>query len=254
MLMGKNGIPLNKLIGIGVSSPGPLDYRGGVILDPPNFVKFRNIPVASLIREKFDIPVHLENNAVLLAIMEYYYGLMKNYRNSMFVIISNGIGSCVMIDGRLFRGSAGLAGELGHTSIDIDGEECSCGNHGCLELYAAMAALKKRFGFEGYNAVVDRAYNSDPQALRIIDYEADFLACALVGAVNLFDLDSIILYGEFNYRPELLISKIRQRISERSIIKRSHEVAVIPSGLKAEASICSSTAAVLSSYFNQEIK
>jgi predicted NBD/HSP70 family sugar kinase len=252
-VINKNNIPISKIIGIGVSSPGPLDYHSGTILLPPNFDLFHNVPVVPLLKEEFDLPVFLENNSVLLAITEYFNGSMKEYKNSMFVIISDGIGSCIVINGQIFRGFGGYAGELGHTSIDINGPICSCSNRGCLELYTTLSALQKKFSFDSYEKVVDDAYSNMPEALAILEFQANCLACALISAVNLLDLDSVILFGEFNYRPELLLSKLNVIINERSLIKRAHQVKVVVSELGSDAVTVSSTAAVLSHHFNQKL-
>jgi predicted NBD/HSP70 family sugar kinase len=249
----RQGIPLSQLIGIGISSPGPLYYLSGVILNPPNFKMFVSTPITSMIQSVFNLPVILENNSVLLAMREYFSGIMKNYHNSLFVIISNGIGSCAIIDGQIFRGLAGFAGELGHTSIDVNGPVCSCGNKGCVELYATLSALKNKYGFDSYEAVVDDAYESDEHALAILEYEAECLATAFISAINLLDLDSIFLYGELNYRPKLLISKISSIIDKRSIIRKAHSVSIFPSSLDGNSSAATSTAAVLDQYFNQHL-
>ncbi len=252
-LLAANGIPWEKLIGIGVSSPGPLDRVSGVILNPPNFPLFAGMPVVQLLQERFQLPVVLENNSVLLTIAEYDHGALKHSRNGMFVIISDGIGSCVLHGGRVYRGIGGHAGELGHTSVDINGPACTCGNHGCLELYATLDALKRTFGFDRYESVVDGAISGDERSLRILDYLAERLACALVGAINLFDVDSVVLFGEYSYRPELLISRLNALIAERSIISRAHPVTVAPSALGGDTPVAASTAALLAEYFNQAL-
>lgn len=249
-LVRREGLPHEKLIGVGISSPGPLDHAGGVILNPPNFTLFRNVDIVSIVQSELSLPAVLENNAVLLAMSEYFHGGMKKFKNSMFVIVSNGIGACVMMDGQIYRGVGGFAGELGHTSIDLHGPVCSCGNRGCVELYATLSALRESFGFEDYSAVVDLAERGDAFALSVIDYEAECLSSAMIGAVNLLDLDSIILYGELNVRPGLLLSKIESLINERSFIARAHKVSVLPSHLSG-ADASSATAAILDRYFGE---
>ena len=246
-------IPLSKVVGIGISSPGPLDYREGVILTPPNFTMFHHLPIVSRIRDEFPLPVFLENNAVLLAMAEYSSGAIGDYRNTLFVIMSHGIGSCLIREGQVFRGSGGFAGELGHISVDLGGRPCPCGNRGCLEQYATMAALKERFGFENYADVVDAAYRGEGAAMEILEYQARYLAAGLVSAVNLFDLDAIVLHGEFNYRPERLFSLLSQRIHQQSLITRVHPVAVLPSQLGPYADAVSSTAVVLNRHFSQNL-
>ncbi len=246
-------IPLSRVVGIGISSPGPLDTEKGVILTPPNFVMFHNLPIVSRMRQEFRLPVFLENNSVLLAMTEYSSGVLDGYHNTLFVIMSHGIGSCLLREGQVFRGCGGHAGELGHASIDLNGQPCSCGNRGCLEQYATMAALRQRFGFADYAAVVDAAYRGDPTSREILAYQARHLAAGLVTSVNLFDLDSIVLYGEFNYRPELLFSLLADKIRRQSLITRVHPVQVLPSRLGPYADAVSSTAVVLDRHFGQQL-
>lgn len=249
----RNGIPFSKLIGIGISSPGPLNYRTGVILNPPNFDRFHNAPVVKMLQKEFELPVMLENNSVLLAMTEYFKKDMKNFRNSMFIIIENGIGTCTVMDGQVYRGCAGFAGELGHTTLDIHGPKCSCGNYGCLELYITLSSLKKRFEFESYEDIVNAAYRNDPFAVSVIDYLAFRLASAFITAGNMLDLDSIFVYGEYNFRPDLLISKLNSLIKERSVITKAHEITVFASKMDKRTAAASSTAAIINSYFKQEI-
>lgn len=249
----RRGIALTRVAGIGISSPGPLDFREGIILTPPNFSMFHHLPIVSRIREALLLPVFLENNAVLLAMAEYGSGAANAYRNTLFVILSHGIGSCLIQEGRVFRGAGGYAGELGHISVDPNGPPCSCGNRGCLEQYATMDALRKRYQFGQYSAVVDAAYRGDPHATEILEFQARYLAAGLISAVNLFDLDTIVLYGECNYRPELLLSMLSQRIHQQSLITRVHPVAVLPSQLGPYADAISSTAVVLDRHFSQEL-
>ena len=246
-------IPFSRVAGIGISSPGPLDYREGVILTPPNLPLFHHLPIVSRFRREFSLPVFLENNAVLFAMTEYLSGGLHAYRNVLFVIMSHGIGSCLIREGRVFRGCGGFAGEIGHISVNPDGPPCACGNHGCLEQYATMDALKRRFGFDRYSSVVDAAYRGDSASREVLEYEARYLAAGLVTAVNLFDPDAIVLYGEFRYRPELLLSMLSEQISRQSLITRVHPVAVLPSQLGPEAEAVSSTAVVLSRHFDQRL-
>lgn len=253
MLIDRNKLPAEKIIGIGVGAPGPLDYRAGVILDPPNFEIMHNLPVAHLLEQRFGFPVFLENNAVLLGLTEYYYGCMNKYNHAMFVVVSHGIGSAVIENGAVFRGKNGFAGELGHISVNIDGQRCSCGNVGCLELYASLEALEKHFGFDSYKEITDRAYAGDTDALNILKYEANYLAAGIINAVNLFDLDAIVIHGEVNYRPEILLNEIQRLVNNRSFITKAHKVEIIPSTLRHDADLYSCSAVVLNNFFNQTL-
>ena len=247
------GADAPRYVGIGVSSPGPLDYREGVIWEPPDFPLFHHVPVARRLEERLGLPVLLENNAVLLAMAEYAAGTMENRCQTLFVTIADGIGSAILRDGAIFRGAGGYAGEIGHISVDPSGPLCACGNRGCLETVATLAALRRRFGFEDYRQVVDGALRGEAGALAVMEDLADKLATALVGAVNLLDLDSIVLYGEYDYRPDWLVKAVERRIAARSIICRTHGVAVLPSRLGEGAAPRASVAAVLDAYFGQRL-
>lgn len=242
-----------RVIGAGVSSPGPLDYKQGRILTPPDFEMFHGVPISRWLTERLHMPVLLDNNAVLLAMTEYYRGEMNQYRNALFVTIADGVGSCLLTGGQIFRGFGGHAGELGHLSIDKNGLPCPCGNRGCLEQYVTLAALQKRFGFTAWDAVVDAAYTGDAGATAVLDDAAANLSCALISAVNLFDLDLIVLFGELCYRPQLLLDKLAARIKDGSLIENTHPVAVRASLLPADAMAMSSAAGIVEAYFGQTL-
>ena len=221
-------LDINRLVGIGVSSPGPVDYKNGVILEPPNFALFNNCEIVNKIKNVYCCPVFLENNSVSSALYEHYY-INELKGSTLFVIISDGIGGVLLQNGEIYRGAYGIAGELGHISVDSKGDVCACGNRGCLEQYATLAALKSRFGFEDYTQIVDLAKAGDKKALEIIEFLANTLGRAFVGAVNLFDLDRIVLYGEYSYGADFLTKQIETYISKHSVVCKVHKVEVLAS-------------------------
>ena len=248
----ENKIPKEKLIGVGISAPGPVDYKEGVILEPPNFEMFHHVPVADYVQNRLGMQVMVDNNAVLLAMQEYICA-GKPHVNSMVIIVSEGIGSAIITKGKVYRGHSGFAGEIGHTSVDLAGERCECGNHGCLEQYISMKALKRRFDFESFERVVDNAYLGDRTSLEVIEFIAEYLSAAVVNAINLFDLDAVILNGDFSYRNELLLERIRKRIGGMSVICRVHDVDISFSALSPALTNASVTSAILGAYFNHEL-
>lgn len=222
----KAGENCGKLIGIGVSGPGPLDCENGIILEPPNLRLFNNFAITSALKRDFSCPVYLENDAVTLALYEHYY-VHRQSGNTLFVIVSDGIGSALMQNGVVYRGSHGISGELGHISVDPFGEECPCGNKGCLERYATLSALKKRFDFDDYANLADLAESGDTAATKAVEFLINTLGTALVGAVNLFDIDKIILMGEYHYKSYILTPKLEEYIKKRSVVSRVHSVKVV---------------------------
>ena len=251
--LGKLNIPLEKCIGIGVSAPGPLDYVSGKILNPPYCELFHQVDVGEHLRKLSGLPVMVDNNAVLLSMQQYVDDTKHRYSNYMFAVISDGIGSTVMSGGNVFRGFGGFASELGHTSVHADGIPCSCGNIGCLEKYISLRALHERFGISSYSELVDDAYMGDKSACDMLEYIAEEFSCAITNSINLFDLDAVIIYGQFCYRHEKLLALLTEKISRRSVITRTHNVDIIFSSMtpdRARASVC---AAIIKRHFDQKL-
>lgn len=266
-LLQAHQVELSHLAGIGISSPGPLDLTDGRILEPIEFPLFRFFDVVDTVREWFldkedgrsvaqrNLPVSLENNAVLLAVREFYHekSSIHHFRQILYVTISQGIGSCIINDGVVYRGSGGFAGELGHTSIDGAGRPCSCGNFGCIERYATLRAICDYFSLDNFDLTVDLAYSGQSRSLAILEQVADWLSTALINAVNLFDVDAIVLYGELNYRPRLLADLIQSRIRQRSLVGRTHGIVVLPSVFDDKDAALASTAAVIDHHFKPNL-
>ncbi len=249
-LIERNNLKKDNCIGIGVSCPGPLDITKGVVLSPPHLDILHNVPVADQIRARTGMNVSLENNAVLLAMRENL--LRDKMQNFMSVIISYGIGSAVVTGGEIYRGALGFSGELGHISVVAGGLPCPCGNNGCLERYVSLAALKERFGFTDYkHEIVDAAYEGDKKALEVLEFITTYLGSGLVSAVNLFDLDAVILHGDYSYRPELLNGMLKAYIDKNSVVAAVHEVEVISSPERNDRAEGNSTAAIIEQYFDQ---
>ena len=254
-LIKKCGFNADKCIGVGISSPGPLDRENGIILSPPSLEILHNTQVVKGVSERLNINnVVLENNAVLLAMRENVLQNEENMRNFMSVIVSNGIGSAIVTDGEIYRGAGGFSGELGHISVVTNGMPCDCGNKGCLEKYASLDAVKKKFSFPHYHALVDNAYEGDEFSLSVLQYIANYLGSGLVTAINLFDLDAVILHGDYSYRPKIINYMLKKYIDENSFVAKAHNVSVIDTSDRREKEDGNSTAAVIEQYFNQAME
>lgn len=247
----KNNIPNDKIIGIGVSSPGPLDYKKGIILNPPNLNLFHNYNIKDEIYKRTKLNVFLNVDSVLLSTQQSFYN--QNLSDFMFLLINDGLGSAFIINNEIFRGCSEWNSELGHISIDLNGELCSCGNRGCVENYIKLSNLKRKFNFKNYNDVIDSAYLDDKKALEIIDYISKILATAIVNAVNLLGIKNVVLHGDFSYRNNLLCQKIYYYVNSQSFISKTNEIKITFSSLNDEEVLASSTAFVIEEYFNQKI-
>ncbi len=251
-MLSENNIKAEELIGIGISSPGPVDFKKGLILTPPDLKIFHNFPAKDYLASKTDLPVFLDNNSALLALREDM--LRKNhFRNCLFVVMADGVGSAILADRKLQRGAGGFAGEIGHTTVMPDGEECPCGNKGCLERYISMSGLKNRFGFKDYCDVIEDYSKGDEKAIEIMNFISQKLSTAVINAVNMFDLDGVILYGELNDSRGILINMLGDAINKRSIISNAHKINVSTSLQGEESNVLCSVSAILKAFYDQRI-
>ena len=207
MMIQKAGIERDKIYGVGVATPGPIDAEKGKILNPPNFKLWHNVSVADKIKECLGFDVFHENVSNAGALAEMYYGTAKESRNFMTLLVDEGIGSGIVLNRQLFEG----INELGHTSISFDGVLCECGNRGCLEKYASIPMILAGTGYKSWQEVVDAGDNF------LIQKEAEYLSTAITTANNLFDLDRLILCGELCYCPEKLKNLISETVNRRRL-------------------------------------
>ncbi len=209
-----------RIIGVGVASPGPVDYKAGRIINPPNFSKWHNCDIVNSLQEKTGLPVYLENISNALAVGQKYFGLCREEENYAYIVVDDGIGSGIVIDGEVYRGRSGYGNELGHTSIAYDGVLCTCGNRGCLECYASIPAVLSGTQYKSWQEAVDSGDGA------LIEKEAEYLTSALVNLVNLFDLEKIILGGDIAYKGELLAEKISTALDARIITHRHLQLSI----------------------------
>jgi glucokinase len=143
-LAARAGRSIGEVDAVGVSLPSPLDVETGVVLNPPNLPGWHGTPVRALLGEALGRPVGIENDANAAALAEWRYGAGRGHRDVVYLTMSTGIGGGLILGGRLHRGVASAAGEVGHIPIEWQGEPCSCGLRGCLEAYAGGAAWSRR--------------------------------------------------------------------------------------------------------------
>jgi glucokinase len=210
-LMLEAGIERGMLAGIGCSVPGPLDRERGVVLFSPNLA-WRDVPLAKLLRDSLSVSVEIEDDARCAALGEARRGAARGAQIAVYVTISTGIGSGVIVNGRLYRGAHGLAGEIGHITLDPFGPSCSCGNTGCFESLASGMAIAARarqaimqgdatviadFGEESMTAerVIQAAEAGDEVARRIVETAGDYIGIGLAAVASAFDPEMIVLGG-----------------------------------------------------------
>ncbi|MBF8286519.1 MAG: hypothetical protein HW393_333 [Dehalococcoidia bacterium] len=142
--LARAGVEREQLAGLGIASPGAVDVERGVVPNAPQLPGWQDVPLARLMAERVGVPALLENDASAAALGEHRFGAGRGTRHMLYITVSTGLGGGIIIDGELYRGKSGAAGELGHMIIDIDGPPCGCGARGCLEALASGTAIARR--------------------------------------------------------------------------------------------------------------
>ncbi len=253
----------NRLIvGVGVASPGPIDYEKGVILNPPNFTGRKNIHIVSDIREYVDLPVAVYNNAEAHAMAELYCGYGRKISNFIEIIADEGVGGGIILDRRLFRGSSGLGAEFGHISIDVNGEKCECGNTGCVELYASVSRLLcdvnsdllracgegriSSFSRLDYAAFLKELKAGNNYCVRRMEREVFYLGNLLVSLCNIFDPQAIIIGSTLAAAKEMIAAPLAKFVRAHTVTRK--DVPVFTSDIE-NASLIGASIAVFNDFF-----
>ncbi|MDQ0338670.1 glucokinase [Caldalkalibacillus uzonensis] len=211
----------DQIMGLGIGCPGPLNPYPGVVLSPPNLPGWEHIPLRDILSEAFNVPVYLNNDANAAVLGEYYYGSSKGTNNLIYMTISTGIGSGVLIDGRLLLGENGNAGEVGHMVVDVNGPVCGCGNKGCLEAIASGTGIVKRTkakltqteqasplrDIDGFTArhVFEAAKAGDPLAMEIVEETRYYLGVGIANIINLYNPQKIVFGGGVSKAGDFLL-------------------------------------------------
>ncbi len=239
-----------RILGIGISSPGPLDKQTGVILNPPDLYNLHNVDIVSPLVNEFNLLTLIESTACSLATYEKTYGNAKDISNFLLLLVDSGIGCGIISSDKLFRGTHLLSGEIGHITIDINGEKCSCGNIGCLDRYAS---IPNTLALNGYAAdqwpeIVRKVRLGDKNALAIVRQQAKYLVSGLVNAINLFDPEAIILAGDIIDVFGVIQPYMHKRINERSITRMFGNIDVLSSSRNANSNVISAANIIFEDY------
>ena len=239
-----------KIVGIGIGSPGTLNVKDGIV-EYANNLGWYNLPVADIMRETLPYPVRLTNDANAAALGEAKYGAGKEYANIIMLTLGTGVGGGIIINGKLYEGNQGKAGELGHVVVEIDGEPCTCGRKGCLEAYAsataliretkkAMLANKKSLLWKvcpeiemvGGKVPFEAAKKGDATAIKVLDNYVKYLGEGILNYCNIFRPNVVVLSGGIANAGDYLFDRVNKYVKDRNYgYKMTPEVKIVPAEL-----------------------
>lgn len=244
--------------GVGLCAAGPLDYERGLVMNPPNLPAWKEVPLAAIIGDAFDLEVRLENDANAAALAEMMWGAARGCGNVFFVTVGTGIGTALIVDGRLYRGRKGMAGEGGHMTVDsgASGAVCGCGNTGCIEALASGPAVERRAaemiggretsladlragggGRITMEMIGEAAKGGDAFALELVEEMGRMLGVWLGGIINLLDPEVIVIGGGVSSVGKPLFGAVRASALRHTINPYAGEIPILPAALGADAGI-----------------
>ncbi|MDO9300517.1 MAG: ROK family transcriptional regulator [Anaerolineales bacterium] len=187
---------LKPIVGIGVGTPGLVNTREGVVVNAVN-LEWQDLPLSQLLEKKYKLPVLVLNDSQAAAIGEYVYGGgHAPDKNLVVVNVIHGIGAGILINGRLFQGDGGGAGEIGHVVVQENGELCRCGKRGCLETIASARAVVKQMKMNSLDDVILSFHAGNPTATAVIDNAGRYLGLSLANLIATLNIQKIVLTGD----------------------------------------------------------
>lgn len=254
-------IPKKEVAGIGLGIPGLIDIEKGISVFAGN-LGWENIPVLEEFKREFKKPVFMDNDVRVATLGEKYFGAGRGINNLICITLGTGIGSGIIIDGKMYRGHSSCAGEIGHITVVKDGLYCNCGNRGCLEVYASAPGISRRareYIMAGHYTILDsmtggnlskitpklisEAYDKgDKLAMRIMEETAEILAIGIANYIDIIDPEMVVIGGGVSLAGERLFKPLRKFVIERSMNQIAKNVKIVPAMLKNESGMMGSAA------------
>jgi len=217
-----------KIKGLGIAIPGFIDFEKEIVTSSPNFPEWKNFSVKKILEEKICLPVVIENDANAFAIGESWKGVGKGFKNFIGITLGTGVGGGVILNGQIWHGIDGSAGEIGHITLYPDGLQCNCGNRGCLEMYASAQAvaregidLLKEKGLKATDRdialeIFKLANRGNREAIKIFNIIGYYLGVAISDIANILNIDGVVIGGGLSNAWEFIYPAIQKEISYRT--------------------------------------
>jgi glucokinase len=256
-----------NLGGVGICSPGPLDPRTGVVMNPPNLPCWRNFPLADEIAKAYGVAARVDNDANAAGLAEVLWGAARGYQYVFYATLGTGIGTGIVFDGKIYHGRTGAAAEGGHITIDWHGPKCGCGKHGCIEVLASGPAIAARarakiaagdkrgsrlleltgLATEKIQAeqVAEAWRAGDALATEVLAETADLLAIWLGNVIDVLEPEIIVIGGGVGELASHWFARITEKLPAWSINQRCTEIPIVLARYSADAGIAGAAALCL---------
>ena len=238
----------SPVAGVGIGIPGQVLVEEGLLVEAPNLQCLENHFVAKEMTRRIGLPVVLDNDANVAALGEYAFGAGRGARHMLMVTLGTGVGGGLILDGRLFRGAKGGAGEFGHMVVEADGESCGCGRQGCVEAYVGtwglLRSVERRLKMKGVSTlseippedrkpkhISEAAEAGDALAQAVLTQAGHMLGVALGSVANLLNLERIVVGGGVAGAGERLLGPARVALSETMLKVSADTVSLVPAEL-----------------------
>ena len=247
----------DRLVVAGIGTPGFIDKRGGIVVGgSDNIPCLQNRSPQSFLERALGVPAFSENDATAAAAGELAFGAGRKFANFLLITLGTAIGGGLVLGGKVYRGSRGFAGELGHVCVVSDGLLCNCGSRGCFEQYASGTAIVRTYVEKmrkrGCNSpaataktVADNARSGDLQARETIEEAGRYIAQALGTILNVLDLEACLLGGGVAEAGDILLEPVQQRLPDYCWPQIAKGVQVLPAELGNDAGIRGAAAQAL---------
>ncbi len=250
-LIETTGISPGKVIGVGLGVPGPIDVESGTLGSTSILPGWTGINPSEELAARLGVPVYVDNDANLGALGELVWGSGRGVKDLAYIKVASGVGAGLVIDGHIYRGPGGTAGEIGHITLDESGPVCRCGNRGCLETFTAaryvLPLLQPSHGADlTMERVVQLAREGDPGCRRVIGDVGRHIGSGVANLCNLLNPSRVVLGGSLAEAGELVLAPIRDSVSRYAIPSAGRQLSVLPGALGARAEVLGALALVLS--------
>jgi len=256
-LLSGNGLLPSNLAAVGLAAAGVIDIKNGLVTTSPNLPGWRDVPLKSLISQRYRLPTFLINDADAAALGEHRFGAGRGLNTLVLLTVGTGIGGGIIIDGELYFGSRASAAEIGHMVIDVNGPKCACGNSGCLEALAsgtavareargrlmrgALSSLVEMAGGPLENITAELVHRAaregDILANEVIAQAAFYLGIGVSNVVNIFNPEAVIIGGSLSAMGDLLLQPVREIVKDRALPLLARTVRILPARLGNDAGL-----------------